>query len=147
MDSLEETLENYGKKDPGAFLKIRPQNSFDKETVNFAQKKNFLTMKTFQSNWSQSNMEGESDFVQRSPFEGGGSAKNESSGIEEKQGLGGGNNGTMTFFGDEGSGNQSGGKQETAHEQKGSRKGNESNSDSNQSTPLRFPASNVFKSS
>jgi hypothetical protein len=82
MDSLPETLENFGKKDAGAFLKFRQQNSFDKETVNFAQKKNFLTMRTFQSNWSQSNMEGESDFVGRSPFEGGSSAKNESSGRE-----------------------------------------------------------------
>jgi hypothetical protein len=61
MDSLPEIIENFGKKDPRAFLGITKQNTFDKETVNFAQKKNFQTMKTFQSNWSQSNMNDNSE--------------------------------------------------------------------------------------
>jgi hypothetical protein len=48
----------------------------------------------------------------------------------------------MTFFGDSGSKTQSGFKQGTANEQKGSKKNIDSPAHSDQSTPLRFPTSN-----
>jgi hypothetical protein len=87
-------------------------------------------------------MNDNSEWVDGSPLEGGSSSQNQNSKLEAHQGQVQGNRGTMTFFGDEGSKTQSGFKQGTAYEQKGSRKNIHSPSDSNTSTPIRFPTSN-----